>query len=341
MRLRSLFLFALSSVICAQQPGSTRIGKIEFYGSHGIDTAAIRKNLLFHEGDQMPAFDQPGLQAFADGIKQAVEKVTGGRPPTNVNPNCCDERGDWIIYIGLPGPTGEAIHYNASPTGNQMLPVAITNVDRQLLDANMQAVQKGSSGEDESKGYALSVDPALRARQLELRRLALASEKQVYEVLEKSAKADQRATAARAVGYLDPSQRQLEALLHASHDADPDTRNNAVRALGVMAAAGRKVPPMPFVELLRSGVWTDRNKGLFVLAPLTASRDRELLELLRTKAFDELIEMAWWRNPGQNYAPRVILGRIANIEESQLQKMISAGQVDKIIAAAQAGRPLK
>ena len=329
------FLLALGIfLVQAQQPGSTRIGKIEFYGTHGIDVAAVKKNLVIHEGEQMPAFDQPSLQKFADGIKQAVEKATGGRPPTNVNPNCCDEKGDWIIYIGLPGgASGESIHYNLAPIGNETLPVEMLKVDRQLLDASMQAVQKGAGAEDDSKGYALSVDSNLKARQLELRRLALASEKQVYAVLEKSSKADQRATAARAAGYLDATPHQLEALLHASHDPDPDTRNNAVRALGVIAASGRKVPPAPFIELLRSGVWTDRNKGLFVLLPITAARDPQTLEAIRRGALEELIEMARWRTPGHNYPARVILGRIARIDEAKLHKMIEAGQVTEITAA--------
>jgi hypothetical protein len=339
MRFRILLPLALGPIAFAQQPGSTRIGKIEFYGTHGIDAAAVRRALPIHEGDSMPAFDEPSLNRFGTGIKQAVEKVTG-HPPTNVNPNCCDEHGDWIIYIGLPGVSGEAIHYNAVPAGAEKLPAPLVASYHQVMDALLPAIQRGAGGEDQSKGYALSVDQGVREKQLEFRKLAIADESQVYAVLEKSASDEQRAIAAHAVGYLDASNRQIEALLRATHDHSAEARNNAVRALGVIANSGRKVPATPFIELLKSGVWTDRNKGLFVLDPLTRTRDPQMLEAIRRSALDDLIEMARWRYAGHSESARLILGRIAKIDEAQLKKMIDAGKVEEIIAAAQ-GHPVK
>jgi hypothetical protein len=35
----------------------------------------------------------------------------------------------------------------------------------------------------------------------------------------------------------------------------------------------RQIPPDVFIEMLNSGIWTDRNKGTIVLERLTANRN--------------------------------------------------------------------
>jgi hypothetical protein len=58
---------------------------------------------------------------------------------------------------------------------------------------------------------------------------------------------------------------QVKALAQAVADPDDEDRNNAVRALPVLSAARNTGPllidPQPFITLLFSGKWTDRNKG--------------------------------------------------------------------------------
>jgi hypothetical protein len=122
----------------------------------------------------------------------------------------------------------------------------------------------------------------------------------------------------------------------ASRDQDETVRNNAVRALGVLAESSpsiaREIPARDFVLMLNSGNWTDRNKGSLLLGALTLRRDRKLLSLTRAKASDSLLEMARWREYGHAYDSRMLLGRIAGIEEKQLQKL-AHDDVNAIIAA--------
>jgi hypothetical protein len=72
------------------------------------------------------------------------------------------------------------------------------------------------------------------------------------------------------------------------HDPDSGVRNNAARALLVFTYLAPKpprqkikVPTRPFVELLNSCIWTDRNKSSAALGELTEQRDPVLLKDLQ------------------------------------------------------------
>jgi hypothetical protein len=136
-----------------------------------------------------------------------------------------------------------------------------------------------------------------------------------------SSDAGQRAVAATALGYLAQTPRQIRALVDASFDADESVRNNAVRALGVLLSAKaelrRYVPAQKFIRLLSSGTWSDRNKGLMVVLQLTQARDAKLLHELQSRALAALMEAAQW-DKGHALTARVILGRIAGIEEEKV-----------------------
>jgi hypothetical protein len=83
--------------------------------------------------------------------------------------------------------------------------------------------------------------------------------------------------------------------------------------------------------MLNSGTWTDRNKGAMLLEILSVRRDARLLGQLRRQALPSLIEMARWRNPGHAGNPRMILGRVAGIEENRLAQLVAKGNVEEII----------
>ena len=199
----------------------------------------------------------------------------------------------------------------------------------------MEAVEKGAGGEDNSQGYALFTDPATRARQLPMLNYARRHESLIRAVLESSSDAGQRAIAAQLMGYVHSSRMQMAALVRASHDPNADVRNNAVRALGVLAGDSSKraaqIPAAGFIAMLSSGSWTDRNKSSLLLEVLTRSRDPRLLHNLRAQALDPLLEMARWRSAGHAYAGRMMLGRCAGIEESRLEKLVVAGDVGDIV----------
>ena len=115
-------------------------------------------------------------------------------------------------------------------------------------------------------------------------------------------------------------------------------RNNATRALAVLAATpafARQIPAGPFIDKLNSSVWSDRNKGLMLLTPLTRDRNPEVLADLKAHALSALIEMAQWRNPGHAAGPIRLLGRIAGMSESELDQLAESGDAGPVLAAIQ------
>lgn len=318
----------------AQPEPKIKIGGIYFFGyqADGLDVAKIRDALPVHSGQELNPKEKIG-----PGIRTAVEKLTG-HPPTDIALVCCDQKGDYWLYIGLAGKSYKPTTYNPAPQGAARLPADAVKLEEEWSAAFEKATDKGDFGEDDSHGYALAHDPEARAKELAIRDYTLKNESLVYDVLASSADADHRRTAAQFLGYATQSQKQIEALTRASHDKDEIVRNNAVRALDVLAASddklARMIPATDFIDLLNSGTWTDRNKGSAVLLALTRSRDPKLLAQLRAQAMPGLIEIARWDSG--HAMSRLILGRIAGIDEQSLNKMAgNDAQTEEIIAAAQ------
>jgi hypothetical protein len=95
----------------------------------------------------------------------------------------------------------------------------------------------------------------------------------------------------------------------------------AVIAVYAQAAPQRhiQVPFEPFIALLNSIVWTDRNKAAFALYELTERRDPALLAKLRARTLPTLVEMARWQVAGHAFRPFALLGRIGNLSETEMQ----------------------
>ena len=326
---RSLTVAALFSVVVSTQDQPARIGEIEFFGYSGIDVAAVRAGFPIHEGDTLELSDEAVGKVLAL-IKDSVHHVTS-REPTDVDPVCCDDKGQWMIYIGLGGAT---FRYNAAPSGSARLPLDGLPLYQQAMDANMEAVRKSKAAEDDSKGYSLSEEPGYRAKQLAMRDYAVRHETEIRRILESSSEIEQRQAASELLGYARQSRRQIAALTRATRDPDSGVRNNALRTLWVLAGFGSQkaaqIPAADFIAMLSSGSWSDRNKSGLLLERLTVSRDPKLLGELRAQALKALIEMARWRSPGHSYPFRIMLGRIAGIDEKRLEEIVEKGQ-DRII----------
>ncbi len=310
------------------------LGEIDFFGYKGVDLAAIRSALPFHEGDLFP----PAKAKSSDDLKRQVSeniKQVIGRAPTDVSFVCCDSKQNFMVYIGLPGESYQALVFNPAPAGDVRFPKAAIKLRDEMDKAWQNAVMKGHATEDDSEGFTLTNDPNARRAELAIREYALRNEALILQVLAFSSDAWHRAVAAQMLGYGRQSDEQVDALVRASFDVDGGVRNDAVRALEVLAGAkpdlAKKIPPEPFVRLLRSGGWLDHNKASLLLVALTKDRDPKLLNLLRLEALDPLIEMARWRNIGHAEAALSILGRIAGIDEDSLDKLIEAGQAETII----------
>ena len=328
----ALLLTAVLSVAASAQNEPRRIGSIDFFGYAGLNLDHIRSALPLRVGDPFP-----GPSETRDTITKAVTAIVG-RPPTDIAPVCCDAQGSYMIYIGLPGASIKPAEFNPVPTGNTKFPPEIVELYEQTMDASSASVMKGGALEDDSKGYALSInDPALRAKQLEVRAYALRHEDLIRAVLDQSSDTHQRIVAAHLLGYARQSPKQINYLVRASHDADDVVRNNATRALGVLADSSPRVaaqiPAGSFIRMLSSGSWSDRNKASGLLFSLTGSRAPKLLAELRSEAVVPLIEMARWRSYGHAYAARILLARIAGIDEEHARKLAKADNADEIINA--------
>ncbi|MGA2589822.1 MAG: hypothetical protein ABSH32_07915 [Bryobacteraceae bacterium] len=324
--MRRWAIFLLAAIVLAQ-PDRMRIGEIEFYGYAGLDLNAKRAAVPAHEGDEV---SEDQVEGLIDRIKQAVRA-------TGVEAVCCDNKRDLMIYIGLPGQSARDVAYNPAPKGTARLPEAAAELERQFSDALSRAIAKGATGEDQSRGYALSDDPALRAKQIALRDYATHRERAIHRVLASSSDAGQRAIAAHLMGYARQSRAQIAALVRASHDPGEEVRNHATRALWLLAASSEEraasIPAGGFIAMQYSRSWTDRNKASLLLEVLTRSRDPKLLRDLRAQALDPLLEMARWRSGAHAYAARMMLGRCAGIEEARLVKLVEAGDVGSIVEA--------
>ena len=327
MNIRSWLAAGLLAALAGQPTRTYRIATIEFFGGKGIDISALRASLPVREGDEYSDRTGPLL-------RQAVTAATGNSP-TDVNVTCCDDQQRLLIYIGLTGASSRPFTYNAEPTGTSRLPPSIAALEARLETAIEAAVRKGGEAvkEDDARGYALVNDPAARALQLAVRRYALQHQLELSRALE-SSDVEQRRVASEVLGYARQSQQQILALVKACRDPDDEVRNNAARAIAVLArsnaSVARGIPPATFVEMLSAGVWTDRNKGAMVVERLTATRNPELLANLRATALDALIEMAEWRETSHAYTARMIVGRVAGIPEARLEQLAAKGPVSAI-----------
>ena len=162
MKRALLLIILLSAVVGLAQDNHRRIGEIDFYGYAGLDLDIVRAALPLREGDD---FRDSDFVATLDRISAAITTVIG-KPPTDIAVVCCDDQGGQMIYIGLPGKSIRNMPFNPPPKGSVRFPVRLADLYRQTMEASSKDVRRGASKEDDSKGYALSSDPELRAKQL-------------------------------------------------------------------------------------------------------------------------------------------------------------------------------
>ena len=119
----------------------------------------------------------------------------------------------------------------------------------------------------------------------------------------------------------------LPDLVQAARDPDEDVRNNAMRAIAVMADYAQDHPELgieidytPFIEMLNSPIWSDRNKAIAVIHSLASGGDPALLMALREEAFDSLLEMARWQSPGHARWAFFTLGRVLGLKENDIRE---------------------
>lgn len=122
--------------------GREGIWDIEFFGYKGIDIEAVRKAIPVHEGDGYAG------EETKKRVRQAVNG-TLGRDPTDVQGICCNENGDRVLFIGLPGSSNKSFSYNPEPKGEVRLSGEIKTLHGRLREALEAAVRKGGDASRE------------------------------------------------------------------------------------------------------------------------------------------------------------------------------------------------
>jgi len=331
----AMTLFAITTTIGAQ-PSSLEmrpIATIDFYGQKTLDTEALRKALPIHEGD---------LVSRGDGARltPTVRAALVGQPhlrDTRLDFICCAEGGGVHVFVGVQEDGTPEVHFRPAPTGAVRLPAQLVAHGRAVDRALMEAISQGHSAEDDSQGYSL-LTQARAGRALQEQNLALAARNLhiLRQVLRESADAEQRAMAARYLGYAPDRQAVVNDLVRAMTDSDPGVRNDAMRALMVFSRS-RIPPPIPyqaFVGLLDTPTWTDLNKSSFVLMELSSTRNPRLLDLLRKRSMPVLSAMAHWRDRDHSQPAYWMLGRIAGLSDQEIQDRWDRADAEGVIAAA-------
>jgi hypothetical protein len=334
MKLMAALLATLLAATAAQTPeGPFHVAHINYFGAWGYDASKLTASLPIHAGDPIRFEDADPLREKLAGVITHAY----GTGPTDVTYMCCDTPGAIEIYIGLAGDSYRPLAMHTAPRGTSALPREATQLMRQMDVAWTKAVQRNAR-EDDTKGYALMSDPTLRAVELQMRAFALAHPRVIESVLKDSAASQQRRDAAMLLGYTQHSREQVDRLIAAMHDPDDEVRNNALRALMVLAHAHmlRDLPVDDLVPFLYSGEWTDRNKASLLLEAITEAPTDATLRNLRRTALPALLDGATWDSLGHAAPFLVVLERIEGLSGEDMQRLADASTQAKIVQTARA-----
>lgn len=332
-RSHPLVLFtALSLFAPALTAQSPVVATVDFYGLRHVSDSVARTALGIAPGDTLTAL----RMAMATGRLASVPGVVNAR----LEPVCCTG-GRTMLYVGVEEEGAPTLRFRAAPTDTVPLPGPVIQAGNAFAAAFDSALAHQDFAEDDSAGHQLMHDPAARAVEEGFIPLATRYAGRLREVLRRSADADARALAVQILAYAADKRSVVGDLEYGMSDPDPGVRNNAIRALALIAMLAQRHPERhitiayePFVDLLNSPIWTDRNKASFALLALTTDRDSTLLAMLRARALPALVEMARWQNPGHALAACIMLGRLGGMSEQELQEAWASGDRERFIRAA-------
>ena len=319
LRFLCLLLASCFATACFAQP---KVTSVDFYGLKSLSEDQIKKQLGFQDGEKLP-FDTKELK---DRLV-AMESVDDAYVAPIQYP------GNLALFIGIR-EVGQAVPtFRDAPTSDLKLQDKLVEQYDQTMEMLIPAIKSGKAGEDKSAGHSLSEYEPMRELQEQFVAIADEEFEMLTRVLRKSSDTDSRVAAACILAYASDKNRVVEELTYASRDPDSGVRNNAVRALSVLASyansnpdLGLEVDPKSFIQLLSSLAWTDRNKGAAVLDGLTQQRDPKLMDALRGSAMAELEEMARWKSDGHAWYSIRILARLAGMQEAEIKTKAKASE---------------
>lgn len=289
------------------------IASVDVFGAWTVSPQDVLAAFGVQPGDPV-AFDQAAAEirvTSLDGVEDLEISVI--RSSEGVS-----------VFVGVTEEDTPQLVLRPRPTGVVRLPEVIHEQVDGLLSQLERASRAGIFEEDASAGHAVSAYPAARLIQLSMVELATDNLESLRQVLGDSRFERERRAAAIAIGYASDKRVIVPDLIMAASDPDEEVRNYALRSLAMIAAYSNANPelritvdPRPFVQMLDSPVWTDRNKATAVLVSLSETRDARLLQLLRDESLPALYEMALWHT-GHAIPAVLILGRMAGLEDGRV-----------------------
>lgn len=306
------------------------IGLVDFYGYGDIPRAQLMTALALKPGDAVPA-EPAAAEArlrTLPGVRQAVlERV------------CCDDQGNSMIFGGLVRTGSPVVTFFPRPTGSVRVSDSLRAIADSFVQRMFDGIRSGEAGDSVAEGHSLMSYGPAREWQRAIQRYAVAHEGELRRVLRGSSSDADRAIAAEALGYAADKKSVIPDLVAAARDPYGDTRNNAVRALYAIGILAQRHPELKIVvpveeilPLLYSPVWTDRNKTSLALFSLSQTRDPALLELLKAKALEPLLEIARWQSSGHAFPAFFIVARIAGVSDEEAFQAFQAGERERILA---------
>jgi hypothetical protein len=321
-------ILLLSTLLAGQIP---EIGIIDFYGVRTVPQARLREQLGVKEGEPLP-------RSKSD-VEEALERVPGV-VTARLEATCCEE-GKAILYVGIEEKGAAHFEFRPAPSDPVVLPEEIHETYVRFLASLSEAVRGKDTAEDLTNGHSLMANATCRAHQQKFLIYADKYFNVLRDTLRNSFDEEHRAIAAYVIGYAEDKKKVVEDLLYAIRDPDETVRNNAMRALAAIEVLssrkptlGIRIPPTWLVEMLNSLVWTDRTTAAVNLVNLTESRDPEMLSQLRERALNALTDMARWKHLPHALPAFILTGRLAGMEEKEIQDAWSKGERERVIEQA-------
>ena len=310
-----LLFLASTSADCQEE----KIGYVDVYGfvSKELITGCIPSG----EGGNITVKD---VSALKQQLKDCLLSLPGVQN-ADITIVCCDNTGRTIIYAGT---SERKMEMNSSREKQDIqLPIEMLQSYDSLLYHVGAGVRSGGAGEDLSRGYSLLNYQPARQVQESFINAANQNLDLLINVLRNSKYNQHRIVAAYILPYADKRSVVVSELIAATRNEHDEVRNNAIRAIAVLADysvshpnPGYSIPFEPFVSLMNSIHWTDRNKASMVLLSLSQT-NRHVLQELKEKALKPLIDMATWKNEGHAFPAIILLGRMAGWGDDRIIKM--------------------
>ena len=308
------------------------IGGVFYFACDGINLKKIKQIMTVKEGD-IVQFSPREMGLLKKRLLDAVHTATDDEP-SDIAIVASDKV--CYCYVGLRGKNLDDSTISIGSVGARShlkVPEKIQSKYLEILQADLKS-SAPNSGTDKLKANLVRD---------EIIKEAMKCPDELLQVSLNSSDALHRRMANFCLGLIANNKEQLEALAKATHDSDVAVRNEAIATLMLMAqkpALQALVPAVQFIPLLNSAKWSERNKGVELVALYTKSRQPQFIEELKKQALPSLKEMAGWDADHARPA-LLILGRIAGIADEKLNPLVAKGDKTAILAALGQGSAAK